>query len=127
MDLSVLIARIISVIYLSAALGGFFSADHYRRLTRDLFENAALTFMMGFSAVIIGSLVVRYHNIWAWNWTVLITIIGWTALLRGVLIIAFPEYFRRLSRPFLTDRVMKIFPYVTLSIGLFFGYLGFVL
>ena len=125
MELSTLIAKITSVIYLSAALGGFFSADYYRRLSDDMYKNAALTYMTGFTAVILGSLIVNYHNTWAKNWTVLITIMGWLALIKGVIIIAFPKFIQRLSEPFFSGRGLKVFPYITLLLGLLFGYLGF--
>jgi len=37
-------------------------------------RNAGLTYMMGLLAVIVGFLIVHYHNLWAKDWTVLITI-----------------------------------------------------
>jgi hypothetical protein len=40
MQLSKLIAKIAAVIYLSASLGAFFSADYYRKVSEDLFNNA---------------------------------------------------------------------------------------
>lgn len=126
MELSILIAKITAVIYLSASLGGFFSRDYYRRFADDMYKNAALAYMMGFMAVIVGFLIVHYHNLWGRDWTVLITIMGWLALIKGVLIIVFPKFIQRLSEPFLTERALKIIPYVTLAVGLLFGYFGFV-
>ncbi len=126
MELSILIAKITAVIYLSASLGGFFSRDYYRRLADDMYKNTALTYMTGFMAVIVGFLIVHYHNLWVSDWTVLITIIGWLSLIKGFLIIAFPKFIQRLSELFLTERALKIYPYVTLSLGLLFGYFGFV-
>ena len=126
MELSILIAKIVSVIYLSAALGSFLSRDYYLRISQDMFKNAALTYMMGFVTVIFGFLIVNYHNFWESDWTVLITVIGWLSLLKGVLIIVSPKFFQRLYEPFLTGRALKIIPYVTLAMGLLFGYFGFV-
>ena len=126
MELSILIAKIAAVIYLSASLGGFFSKDYYRKLSEEMYKNAALSYMMGFVAVIIGFLIVHYHNLWGRDWTVLITIIGWLSLIKGGFIIAFPKFLQHLSEPFFTERALKIIPYVTLLIGLLFGYFGFV-
>jgi len=126
MELSILIGKIIAVIYLSASLGGFFSRDYYRRVSEDMYKNAGLSYMTGFSAVIAGFLIVHYHNSWGRDWTVLITILGWLALIKGILIIVVPKFIRRLSKVFLKDRVLRIIPYVTLSVGLVFGYFGFV-
>ncbi|MBU1713476.1 MAG: hypothetical protein KKD47_10295, partial [Proteobacteria bacterium] len=100
--------------------------DYYRRLADDMYKNSALTYMMGFMAVIVGFLIVHYHNLWGRDWTVLITITGWLSLIKGFLIIAFPKFIQRLSELFITERALKIYPYVTLSLGLLFGYFGFV-
>jgi len=127
MELSVLIAKITSVIYLAAALGALCSADYYHKVLDDMFENAALTYLMGFSAVIAGFLIVHYHNIWETNWTVLVTLVGWLALIKGVLIIAFPRFVQRHAGLLLKSWGLKVFPYVALFMGLLFGYFGFVL
>lgn len=126
MELSVLIARITSVVYLSAALGAVFSRDHYRRLLDDLFKNAALTYLMGFTAVILGFLMVNYHNTWGKDWTVLVTILGWLALTKGVLIIAFPGFVHSYSKPIFEGKGLQVFPYVAAFLGVVFGYFGFV-
>jgi hypothetical protein len=125
MGLSILIARIISVVYLSAALGAIFSANHYRRLPDDLFSNAGLTYVTGFTAVVMGFLIVHYHNTWAKTWPVLITMIGWLALLKGVAIIVVPQVVHRVSATMLADWGVTVFPYVAICLGLLFGYFGF--
>ena len=126
MELSVLIAKILAVIYVSAALGAMFSANYYRRLIDDLFNNAGLTYVSGFLALMVGFLIVTYHNLWGRDWTVLITIVGWLALTKGVLLIAFPEFVRSYSRPVFAGRGLKVFPYIAMALALLFGYFGFV-
>ena len=126
MELSILIAKITSVVYLSAALGAVFSRDHYRRLLDDLFKNAALTYLMGFTAVVFGFLMVNYHNTWGKDWTVLVTILGWLALTKGVLIIAFPGFVHSYSKPIFEGKGLQVFPYVAAFLGVVFGYFGFV-
>ncbi len=91
-----------------------------------MFSNAALTCLMGFTTVIIVFLMVNYHNTWVKDWTVLITIMGWRALIKGVLMIAFPKFIQRFSERICKGRVLKTFPYVAISLGLLFGYFGFV-
>jgi hypothetical protein len=126
MELSQLIARIASVVYLSAALGAVFTRDYYRRLADDLFKNAALTYLSGFTAVVLGFLIVNYHNIWRKDWTLLVTILGWLAVLKGILMIAFPKLVQNYSRSILEGKGLQFFPYVATIVGLLFGYLGFV-
>lgn len=126
MERSILLARMLSVVYVSAALGTIFSANHYRRLPDDLFSNAGLTYLTGFMTVVIGGLVVHYHNTWTKSWPVLITVIGWGALLKGVAIVVAPEVVHRASTALLAGWAATVFPYVAICVGLFFGYFGFV-
>jgi hypothetical protein len=126
MQLSKLIARMASVIYLSASLGAFFSSDYYRKIADDLFSNSALIYVTGFITLIIGFLIVTYHNRWAKSWMVLITILGWLAMVKGICLIAFPQFVRTLSERLLTDSGAKIFPYAALCLGLLFTYFGFL-
>lgn len=126
MQLSKLIARMASVIYLSASLGAFFSSDYYRKIVDDLFGNSALIYVTGFITVIVGLLIVTYHNTWAKSWIVLITILGWLAIMKGICLIAFPQFVHTLSERMLTDLGAKIFPYAALCLGLLFAYFGFV-
>ena len=126
MELSILVARIIALVYLSASLGGFLSGDYHRRLWDDMYKNAALMYLMGFLAVIVGCLMVHYHNRWVGDWTVLIAIIGLLSLAEGTFIIVLPKYFQRATASFRTEMFLTIVPYGTLAMGLLFAYFGFV-
>jgi hypothetical protein len=126
MNLSIVLARIVSVIYLSAGVGAILDKDQYRRIADDMFKNAAVTYLMGFTAAIVGLLIVKYHNVWTGNWTVLITILGWLATIKGVLIIAVPSFVERFSKMVFGGKMLQWFPYVAYFLGLLFGYFGFV-
>ncbi|NCO34201.1 MAG: hypothetical protein GW893_10115 [Armatimonadetes bacterium] len=49
----------------------------------------------------------------------------WIALLKGVAIIAFPEWVHSISEPMFTGWVLDIFPGVAVCLGVLFGYFGF--
>ncbi|MCX5794799.1 MAG: hypothetical protein NTY77_04830 [Elusimicrobia bacterium] len=91
-----------------------------------MYKNAALTYLLGLLALVIGSLIVHYHDIWVGDWPVLITVLGWIAVVKGIMIIAFPNAMQRLTRRLLAGAAPRIVPYFALSLGLLFGYLGFV-
>jgi hypothetical protein len=126
MKLSKLIAKMMSIIYLSASLGAFFSADYYSKIINDLFSNAGLVYLTGFITVILGLLIVNCHNRWVKNWTVVITIFGWIALLKGIVLITCPQSAHSLSERMLTGWRLEFFPYAALCLGLLFAYFGFV-
>lgn len=126
MQLSKLIAKMAAIIYPSASLEAFFNLGHYRQIADDLFSNAGLTYMSGFVTVIIGFLIANYHNNWAKNWTVLITLLGWPVLLKGIVIIVYPQWVHDLSMRIYTGGTVKIFACISICVGLLFAYFGFL-
>jgi hypothetical protein len=43
-------------------------------------------------ALVFGLLIVMFHNVWVGSWEVIITILGWLALLKGVVLLVQPEF-----------------------------------
>jgi len=128
MELSILIARIISITYLAFGLGLLFSSKFYKREIPKLVENPALLIYGGFMATVIGYLMVYYHNIWENNWTTLITVIGWIGLIKGITLLVFPESFKVYkSTIFHEDYLLKVLVPLTFIVGLVLGYYGFVI
>ena len=58
---------------------------------RLIVENRAFGLTYGYLSLFLGLASVVLHNDWVMNWHVLITIFGWLALIKGVIVIAWPE------------------------------------
>ena len=57
-------------------------------------ENRAFGLTYGYLSLFLGLVSVLLHNEWTLSWHVLITIFGWLALIKGVIVIAWPEISR---------------------------------
>ncbi len=125
MELSIFIAKIIAVVYIAISIGQVFSGITYKKMYQDIMKSSGLMVLMGIFAIVIGFLLVEHHNIWVKDWPVLITIIGWAALVKGFLFLAFPKALK-IFEPMFTGKFLNIFPYFTLAFGLLFGYFGFI-
>ena len=123
MELSFLVAKIIAILYISAGIAALSGKITFSKIVEDFEKSQGLTFISGFITLIIGMLLVTYHNIWVKNWTVLITIIGWVSLLKGVMLIAFPQSISSFKRWYKNTRIWGIFMII---VGLLFGYFGFL-
>ncbi len=91
METSVFIARIFGLCYLILGAGFVFNRKAFQRVMDDFCKNAALVFFAGVFALVIGVVIILTHNVWATNWTVIITIIGWAGLIKGIWMIVFPN------------------------------------
>ncbi len=126
MSISILLARIAALGYLSIGLGVFINPGHFRKVMDDLVKSPGMAYVASLMALVLGCLMVAVHNVWVWNWPVLITILGWGAIVKGVAGLLFPEPFLNMSHRL----VNKIKPFssvggVTVILGLILGYFGF--
>ena len=123
MGLSILVARIIAVIYISSGIAVLIGQLNFDNIASDFNKSKALTFVAGSSGVIFGMVLVRYHNNWVKNWTVLITIISWIFLIGGIIVVVFPKSLSYFSKYYKHSPAWGIF---MICFGLLFGYFGFV-
>ncbi|MBU2920413.1 hypothetical protein KO504_03600 [Winogradskyella psychrotolerans] len=61
-----------------------------KQIFNDLKDEKFLI-IFSFMAIIIGLLNVIFHNIWEPNYTLIITLIGWTSLFLGLALFMFPK------------------------------------
>jgi len=122
MELSILTSKILAAIYISSGVGILLGKINFKTIAEDLDNSPALTFISGAIAITVGIFLLQYHNIWANDWTVLITLVGWAFLIGGIMVLIFPKmliYFGKFYKP---SPVWAIF---MISFGLLFGYFGF--
>jgi hypothetical protein len=125
METSILISKIIGVIYLSFGVGLLFNRNYYKTELPKLLENTSYLIFGGFIAIIIGIFIIENHNYWVKNWTVVITLIGWIALLKGIGLLAFPSSFSSYKTLLNSELFYKILGPIVLIFGLIFMYLGY--
>ena len=126
METSILIAKIISVIYLSFGVGLIFDTSFYKKGIEKLLDSASFTILAGMIAVIIGIVIIEFHNIWEKNWTIVITIVGWIALIKGILLLTFPKSMVFFKPMFQLENLYKFLAPLVILFGLIFAYFGFI-
>ncbi len=67
-----------------------FNPKRIRQIIDDL-QDQKFTILISFITIIIGLINVLLHNVWEANISLLITLFGWAALLKGILLFTFPK------------------------------------
>ena len=81
-------------------------------------------FLMGLFCLLMGLPVVILHNIWEFSVVGFITLIGWGALVKAVVLLAFPDLiFSKLDNR--SDNLLKIRAWVAFIFGLGLMYCGY--
>jgi len=123
MELSIIVAKTIAVIYISSGIAVLIGQINFNNITADFEKSPALTFVAGSFGIIIGMVLVEYHNNWVKNWTVLITIISWSFLIGGLIVTVFPKSISFINKYYKHSRAWGFY---MICFGLLFGYFGFV-
>jgi len=123
MGLSLLIAKIFSIVYIVSGIAVLMGSVDFNKVVDEFEKSTALTFISGCVGIIFGMILVNYHNIWTKNWTVLITILSWLMLIGGITIVIFPQCLSFFKGRIKSNRLLGIF---MLVFGLLMGYFGFL-
>ena len=126
-SLSVLLARMFSVLYLVVGVGMFVSAKYYRKQVVAMLESVVALYLGALLALVAGFFIISFHNTWTADWTVLVTIFGWLAFAKGALFLMLPTPMIKWSRAwFANEKTIAWGRYVVIVIGMLFGYFGWL-
>jgi len=120
------IFQIFSIVYIAVGIGIFINPGFYKKLFEDFIENAAVMYLGGIMALVVGYLIVAFHNTWTKDLSVIITIVGCLAMIKGILILIRPNMIIALSKAMVQkESILKIEAIAVIILGLVFSFLGF--
>ena len=126
MSTSIFLAKLIGPVCLVIGLALLINGVAFRTLAGEFLNNPALMFLSGVITLPAGLAVVLTHNVWAGDWRILITILGWLAVIGGAVRILAPQRATAVGRTMLANpSTLHISTGVYLVIGAllcFFGY-----
>lgn len=126
MEASIFIARIFGLCYLIMGIGLIFNHKAYQRMMDDFCKNAAMVFLSGLFALVVGIVIILLHNIWVANWTVMITIIGWGGFIKGVWMLVFPDSVSKFMQVYQKNKnMMMVHSIIALLFGVVLTFFGF--
>jgi hypothetical protein len=88
---SIFLAKLIGPVALVLGIGILVNRSAMRAVLDEFIRNRALVFIAGLITMPAGLAVVLMHNVWVADWPVLITVLGWLALISGAVRLAAPQ------------------------------------
>lgn len=125
MDLSLFLAQLLGLYLVIVCLAALYHRDIVAVLVKEIGSNTSVLLFSGTIHIILGLLVILSHNIWSTDWRVLITVLGWITLAKGIIRLFFPHKVliwgsRVASGPTHTALVV-----VFLCVGVYLALIGF--
>jgi uncharacterized membrane protein len=89
-SLARLMGPILLVIGIGMACGLMMEGAGYSNVLKEFIANRALIFLTGILALLAGVAIINVHNVWVPDWRVIVTVLGWLLVLRGIMLLVFP-------------------------------------
>ena len=113
---------LIGVYELAAGIAGLTGRVDWLKMLDEFERSPALTFVTGFATFAIGAAINLGHHHWTDPLAIIVSAIGWIALIEGVVIMVCPKPLLRFSRRLVANqRLISIF---AAGIGLVFIVIG---
>ena len=123
---ALIVAQVMGPLYLIAALGMFTRPERFAGLIAEMRASPGQTLAWGLIALALGLLILAVHNVWRADWTVVVTLIGWAATLKGVLLVLAPEMVMRLGAKLTTPSPkLRVWAAAPLALGVFLTAMGY--
>ncbi len=117
MEYSILLARIFGIYLIIVCLAILINRKSMR-LIFHAFQNEEVPFFSGFMVLLVGLIVVFSHNIWSDDFRIIITLMGWGAVLKGAIRLMAPEVVVSMTK---SIKKSPEFIMVSLILGLLLG------
>ena len=92
MDVSKFLSKVLGLYLIIVSIMMITNMQQFTANVTSLINNNAAMFLTGFVTLILGLLMVVSHNVWQWNWRVIITLFSWIVLLKGLSLLLYPQF-----------------------------------
>jgi hypothetical protein len=89
--LTLQLARVWGIVALVIALGALMTPNRMGAAMADFEKSPGLLFITAIFALGLGLIQVMFHNLWTDPTAIIVSLIGWLAIIKGIVLIAIPE------------------------------------
>ena len=124
MDLSLFLAKSEGIFLTILIAVLFFKQKEFLKMVQRI-EEPIIIFIAGILALALGIAQVVGYEVWTFDWKGLITLLGWIALAKGIVLLFFPDQLQSFGLSLLKSSMYKVALIVFGIIGIYLVYAGF--
>lgn len=123
MTYSKLIAGLIGPVLAAVGFAMLANQARFSMIVGQLGQDPGLIFLSGILSLLGGIAIVRVHNVWTGGWRVILTILGWLAIIGGLVRIWLPHLATPIAEAFAgSSSALMIGGLIVLVLGAFLTY-----
>jgi hypothetical protein len=123
-----LIAGFVGPLFVAVAAALLINRRTVAGLVTGVLNSPEFIFFSGLLTLLAGLAIVRAHNVWSAEWTILVTVIGWLCVIGGIVRIVWPDRVSILrSNMMRGENAITAWALVALLLGAFLTAKGYAL
>ncbi len=127
MEVSIFLAKAIGLASVISTLAVILNYKKSVTFEIELAKNPATVYASGFIFLIIGVLIIVGHPVFEFSWRILITLMGWAFLIKGIGRVLFPESVGRMIEKKQKNSWFIMGEVIVFLAGLYLLYYGFII
>jgi hypothetical protein len=124
---SKLIAGFIGPLLVAMGIAMLLNRDLFPAMVRQMAQDYGLIFLSGILSLLAGLAIVRVHNVWSGGWRIIVTVLGWLAIVGGLVRMWMPQLAAPLAQWFAGNATgLLLAGLVVLALGAFLSYKAYI-
>ncbi len=126
MELSYFLAQLFGLSLAIFGAVGVLRPQLITETVRDFKSTPFTNLIFGFMSIVTGLAITLSHNVWDSSWRVIITLIGWVGLIKGVIFLLKPDLLFRIGRGvYQNESQTRLILFIAFLFGAYIAYKGF--
>lgn len=117
-------AQVIGFYLFFICLAMIVQAQRFKKIMTEVLSHPGSLFICGATNILFALVVLVPHNLWVADWQVLITVIAWLALLKGLATLFFPEMFVSMFKNLMNKTGYHVWTWLWLLVSLYLIWMG---
>ena len=124
---TLILFKIFGLYFLVVGLAFIVNPVRVKNVYSLMLASDAFLYLSGVLALLLRAAIISIHNVWVLGLPLLITIIGWMCLLKGVGLLVFSKFAQSFAFMYSkSDNFFRALGFVLLLLGLFMSYHGWI-
>jgi len=125
MNTSIFLAQAFAIYLLIMGVALLFCREYFFQAAIEIAESKGQSLILSIFTLILGILLVLFHNVWVANWQVVITLLAWVTLLKGIIRLLLPTLVLKWMKAFDNNTYYYSVVVFSIALGLYLIYMGF--
>jgi uncharacterized membrane protein YvlD (DUF360 family) len=102
MNISIVLAQVLGIMFVVMGLSMLFQKKYMLSVVEELVQSKSFMWIGGFMALTMGAVMITLNNVWTSGLPLVITVLGWLALIKGAFFLLLPDtavsYYKKVNK-----------------------------